>query len=322
MLKAMWRRTLAVMILCAAVTAWGDVTARMQVQVTVAPALTALLPPSAAPFKRLLEPFDLTEEQTPGKSAGVMGPLSFYIDPGQGKLVLLDTVHHHFLAMPYPPPAAPSTPAALPNLPPAAAEQIKALQIDVQSHVTAQTETIAGMAAEQTEIDVAVTTMAGMPPTMRAVVDLWHPTNGAETPALREWMRDSAAQRQAQSASSAALQQLMQSGPLAPLADKFKALQNAFSSDRPVVKLHVDLYAPMVMQMIAMSAAGGGQMTGSLDPGGPLLSVDTVLTSVSSAPLAAETFQIPPGYTAESQDEFFKDILPFSVPASIRGQLP
>jgi len=72
--------------------------------------------------------------------------------------------------------------------------------------------------------------------------------------------------------------------------------------------LSLDMYLPGLAPMLPM-LPGADALGSNFDPKGSLITLTEEVVGMNADPVAASVFEIPPQYTAETVDEFMKDVV-------------
>jgi hypothetical protein len=222
---------------------------------------------------------------------------------------------------------------AIPALPPGAKKFIDSIKANVSSQKTGKTDVLLGVQVEETEATVTLdapvpaellpllppgTFQPDQPVTLlKFVMHLWKTAPGeiSRVPALAELMtyRNSSVQFLNP---GAAYQQLLGSVPgigqnLAPLFESFS------SDDAVLLRSHLEVYAPVLGQIVPLLQAQGKQPPGGLDANTPLTEIDMVATEISSAPIDDSVFEVPGGYHATPLPDLLKSMMPHPGSAAL-----
>lgn len=279
----------------------GDVTLRYKMEAKANSSLPAAVAQAFSAARAVATPPDTVLRVKGGKSCASTGLLNVIADLPNDKITVLDTVNRHFASVPasrYAEEIAgsmPRTPAALQGI-------MSAMKITTDSRLTGRKDEIRGIQAEEHEIviSVAAPSVPNAPPgpMIKIVMQVWmaRPENLSGVPALREFIA-SGVQSLGSMDPGESIQKLMSQFP--GLADGLGPLMKELTASHSLtLRMHVDIFMPIMAILARQRAAGGDNPFANVDPDAPLMEMNQELVEISDAPIDDSFFVIPEGYTA------------------------
>jgi hypothetical protein len=216
--------------------------------------------------------------------------------------------------------------ASMPARPPVPAQAqmfLQSMTMTYASQKTGRTGMTLGLQTEETEITMSLS--VPVPPGMQAllantsaqpgapvtvlkmVIHMWYPTQSevARVPALGEFTNfwtDETSLNADVTRLLAATQKLL--GKYPGLGSGFAAMtEDTFKNRRVMLKMDVELYAPVMAQLAPMMKA---QRMPDFDLSAPVLELHSEAAEVSSAPIDDSVFAVPSDYRATPLADFLK----------------
>lgn len=290
--------------------------------------LGALLPPSvtaqANSQKSLLPPVTMIQIKG-AKGFSNASFTSSLIDLTRQEITLIDPTNKLFATVStkdYVGEMSAAMPA-FPPVPPAVEAILETIKADTSCRKTGRMDTILGAQVEEEECTVSLSLPVpvnlplppglfppGQPVTiLKLVLQRWNatPAEIARVPALKELLAYNSSSAQLMDP-TAMMQQTLAKFPVIGqnLSPMFEPLM---SNKSPLLKAHIEIYVPVVGQIMPLLQAQGKVPPG-FDPNASLAEIDMVATELSSAPIDDSVFKVPSDYHATPLADLLKTLIP------------
>ena len=234
-----------------------------------------------------------------GKGFSTSMGFNSIIDFTTKEITLLDTAGKRYAKLPYDQ-YGEEVARAMPEMPAEARAVMPSMKTDVSpARVTGRTAVIQGVEAEEREISVSVEgpAMPNMPsgPMVKLVIHLWSAKPGEvmRVPAIRE-LTGYSLWSYATMNPAASMGKAMKQIP--GFADIFEPLMKEMMKGATVLRVHMDMFMPVMAAMLQRMPAGSNPSGASIDPNEPFMQMNQEVVELSTAPVPDSVFQIPEGY--------------------------
>ncbi len=277
----------------------------------------------AATLPANISPMQLSVMRLKGSKAYAdLGSFASIIDVASGEITLIDRDHKRFAKAPYQD-YANQMEAALaevkPALSPDARKALDSMKSSVAMRKTGRTEVIQGVQAEETEMTISIEMALDLPqsgPAMRAVMRIWgaRPEEALRVPAVRQLAGYSAYH-------SAAMNpfELMEKAfaNMPGISPDFATKLRELATNTPMLlKSNVEMYAPVLVQLMEQMQKQGLPVPEGFDPKAPLMRMSTEIAELSVDEIDDSVFEVPDGFEPASFDDVLKGI---TAPATAAG---
>jgi hypothetical protein len=201
---------------------------------------------------------------------------------------------------------------AMPKMPAEASAAMASMKTDVTpARATGRTAVIQGVETEEREIVVSITgpAMPNMPPgpMVRMVMQLWTAKPGEilRVPAIRE-LTGYSLWSFATMNPAAGIEAIMKQMP--GLSDVFEPIMNATQKGTTMMRMHTELFMPMMAAMLQLMPAAGNTGGASFDPDAPLMQMNLEAVELSTEPVPDSVFLIPEGYQEAVASDVIKGV--------------
>ena len=241
------------------------------------------------------------------------------IDFTTREITLLDTAGKRYAKLPYDQ-YGEEVARAMPEMPAEARAAMPSMKTDISpARVTGRTAVIQGVEAEEREIVVSVEgpAMPNMPPgpMVKMVMHLWSAKPGEvmRVPAIRE-LTGYSLWSYATMNPAASMGKAMKQIP--GFADIFEPLMKEMMKGATVLRVHMDMFMPVMAAMLQRMPAGSNPSGASIDPNEPFMQMNQEVAELSAAPVPDSVFQIPEGYQEAPASDLIKGLLAKSQAAA------
>jgi hypothetical protein len=221
------------------------------------------------------------------------GNVTSVMDFDKQEITFIDAANKKFATMPLKDMTA-QLGAAIPDIPAEARTMMESIKATVSSRKTGQTDTIQGVQAEETELNIQIEMQSG--PMMKMVMHLWRakPDEAFRVPAVRQWTGYSMYANRLMNP-SAEIQKLF--AKLPGMAQTLAPVQEELSKNQfMLLKSHTEMFMPMLTATAA-------------NPNGPAFEMTSEVVEISSAPVDDSVFQIPTGYDVVPTADIMKSTI-------------
>ena len=298
----------------------ADVTLRYKTEIKPNPSLPPMLTQALGAMRSVMAPTESVLQRKGTRSYGNSGIFGQIADSSKNEVTVLDSVGKRFATIPasqY----VEELSREIPQVPAAAQGLMASMKASVESRLTGRTAEIQGTQAEEHEIVISLNgaMVPGLPsgPMMRIVMQMWiaKPEEISHNPALREFV-DSSISIPGDMNPAESIRKMLSQFP--GMGDALGSLMKETDALHSVtLRIHTEVFMPMIATLTKMMAAGANNPQGGLDPSAAFMTMDQELVEMSAAPVADSVFQVPQGYTAAP----LADIMS-SMRAGLLGQAP
>jgi hypothetical protein len=312
-LKDLYRLAVVALPLWAASGLRADVTIRYQSEIKT----SAVLQPMMEKLGKTMQANTATSIRMRGnKGYTTAGNSTEIFDFATGDVTLLDPAHKTYAVLPMSQ-LANKISGAVPQMTP---EQTKALQeaaasikSNVESRMTGKTAEIQGVQAEEREVTLTMdmpmlAAMNPNGPAMRMVMHIWtaRKEEALRVPSIRELTGYQAWQRYM--LNPAGMFEKL-AGKMPGMSDSIRpVIEELFKNPSVILRTHVEMHMPFLVTMLAKQMSGQGQPMPAVDPDAPVLEMNQEVAELSSAPVEASLFEIPPDYAAVPADDMVREM--------------
>lgn len=291
----------------------ADVTIRYQSEIKT----SAVLQPMMEKLGKTMQANTATSIRMRGnKGYTTAGNSTEIFDFATGDVTLLDPAHKTYAVLPMSQ-LANKISGAVPQMTP---EQTKALQeaaasikSNVESRMTGKTAEIQGVQAEEREVTLTMdmpmlAAMNPNGPAMRMVMHIWtaRKEEALRVPSIRELTGYQAWQRYM--LNPAGMFEKL-AGKMPGMSDSIRpVIEELFKNPSVILRTHVEMHMPFLVTMLAKQMSGQGQPMPAVDPDAPVLEMNQEVAELSSAPVEASLFEIPPDYAAVPADDMVREM--------------